>query len=140
MANLFGGKTEDFGKLLLRLTVGGLMLFHGIGKIQSGVEWMKQPLTAHHLPGFLAYGVYIAELLAPALILAGYRARLASLVVAFDMVMAVFLVQREQLLAIKGAGGGWGIELEAFFFLAAMAIFFIGSGKLKLSKSSGVWD
>ncbi len=28
---------EDFGKLLLRLAVGGLMLFHGVHKLFAGL-------------------------------------------------------------------------------------------------------
>ena len=31
---------RDIGALLLRLTVGGLMLFHGIDKITGGISWM----------------------------------------------------------------------------------------------------
>ena len=30
---------DDYGKLLSRLAVGGLMLFHGVHKVSHGVAW-----------------------------------------------------------------------------------------------------
>ncbi|MDE3058898.1 MAG: DoxX family protein [Bacteroidota bacterium] len=130
---------EDMGKLMIRIAVGGLILFHGFAKMVHGVAWIKGPLGAFGLPGFLAYGTYIAEVVAPILILLGVRARLAALVIAFDMVMAVLLVLRQNIFVVKQAGGGWGIELEAFFFLTSLALFFIGAGKYSVSKTS-MWD
>ncbi|CAA6813055.1 MAG: Unknown protein, partial [uncultured Sulfurovum sp.] len=32
--NIF--KNDDLGKLILRLMIGGLMLFHGVAKLQNG--------------------------------------------------------------------------------------------------------
>ena len=48
---------EDFGRLLLRLTVGGLMLFHGLHKLIGGIDGIAGMLVAKGLPGFIAYGV-----------------------------------------------------------------------------------
>ena len=39
--------TDDLGKLLLRLTLGVLLLLHGIAKLKSGVAWLGAPLAAH---------------------------------------------------------------------------------------------
>ena len=50
---------EDFGKLLLRLAVGGLMLFHGLHKLIGGVDGISAMLVAKGLPGFIAYGVLV---------------------------------------------------------------------------------
>jgi putative oxidoreductase len=130
---------EDLGKLILRLALGGVVLFHGVFKLTHGVEWIKQPLAAHGLPGFLAYGTYLAEVLAPVLIVVGWKARLAALAIGFDMLMALFLVLRPQILAIKErGGGGWGVELEALILLVALVIFLIGSGRYRLGR--GAWD
>ena len=54
----------DLGRLLLRLTLGFCVLFHGIAKIQGGVEGIAHDLIALGLPGFIAYGVYVGEVLA----------------------------------------------------------------------------
>ncbi|MGH2575246.1 MAG: DoxX family protein [Ignavibacteria bacterium] len=133
-------KSDDAGKLLLRITVGGLMLFHGVSKLVQGVEGVKGLLGANGLPGFLAYGLYAAEIIAPALIILGWWTRIAALVVAFDMLMAILLVFKQQLFTIKEMGGGWTIELEAFFLLSSLVLFFTGGGKYSISKKQSAWD
>lgn len=44
---------EDFGKLLLRLAVGGLMLFHGVHKLFAGIDGISGMLIAKGFPGLL---------------------------------------------------------------------------------------
>ncbi len=51
-------ENADLGKLIIRLTLGGLMLFHGIAKLLNGVGFIEGELASHGLPTFLAYGVY----------------------------------------------------------------------------------
>jgi putative oxidoreductase len=140
MGSLLAFKSDDLGKLMLRLAVGGLILFHGISKLTHGIGWLPPILQAHGLPGFIAYGVFVAEVVAPILILLGTMTRLAALTIAFDMVMAFLLVMRSELFALKQSGGGWAIELEAFFFISACALFFMGSGSYSITKGKGTWD
>ena len=45
---------HDLGALLLRLTVGGLMLFHGADKMAHGIGWMGSALAAKGLKSFTA--------------------------------------------------------------------------------------
>ncbi len=52
---------EDAGKLLLRLAVGGLMLFHGLHKLLDGVDGISGMLVAKGWPGFIAYGVLVGD-------------------------------------------------------------------------------
>ena len=75
---------EDVGKLLLRVVVAGLMLFHGFDKIAHGPGHVMQDLAEHGMPVVLGYGVYIGEVLAPILILVGAWTRLAALVYAVE--------------------------------------------------------
>ena len=79
---------DDVGKLLLRLAVGGLMLFHGIHKLIDGVDGISGMLAAQGLPGFIAYGVLVGEVVAPCLLILGVLTRPAALVLAFTMVVA----------------------------------------------------
>lgn len=128
-------KSNDLGKLILRVGLGAILLFHGVSKINHGVGWIKPRLAQVGLPGFLAYGPYLAEVLAPILLIVGYRVRLAALVIAIDMVMAVFLVLRHEVFSLsKAPGGAWAIELQALIFLAAVAIAFLGSGAYAISR------
>lgn len=131
---------DDAGKLILRLTVGGLMLFHGVSKLRHGVAWMAGPLGAHHLPASLAYGVYVGEVLAPVLLILGIFTRPAAWLVIIDMLMALYLVVRGHALELNPQTGAIGAELQFFYVFAALAIAFLGSGRYAISKGRGRWD
>ena len=130
--------TEEASRLLLRFAVGGLMLFHGISKIRHGVDYMFPLLEAKGLPIRMAYASYIGEVVAPLLILAGVLSRLASLVVAGTMVMAVYLALESQVFALNQYGG-WAIELNVFFFLGAIAIALLGPGRFSIRQGGNWW-
>jgi len=129
--------SEDAGKLVVRLMVGGLLLFHGISKAFNGVDFIVKGLAAHHLPAFIAYGVYVGEILAPVLIILGLWTRLSGLVVAFDLLVAILLVRLPAMLTIS-RGGGWAVELDVFFLLGGLAILFLGPGKLRFGRGKGM--
>lgn len=130
---------EDWGKLLLRVTIGGLLLLHGISKLRNGIGWMAGPLSTLGLPAFVGYGVYVGEVVAPLFVIAGKFARLAGLVIAFSLLMAIIIVLRGKVFSLN-QGGGWAIELEMLFLLGGVTIFLLGSGRYSLSKGQGRWD
>ena len=41
---------QDFGRLLLRLAVGGLVLLHGVAKLRNGLGGIEGMLEARGLP------------------------------------------------------------------------------------------
>ena len=129
-------RNDDRGKLFLRIAVAGIILFHGWFKLTHGVGWIQGMLGGM---GFLAYGTYLAELVAPLFILVGFRTRLAALAIVIDMLVAILLVLRTSLFTVKEMGGGWAIEVEAMILLCALALFYTGSGKYAIS-STGKWD
>ena len=124
----------DLGLLVLRLGVGTLLLFHGIYKVTHGVAWIAGPLGRAGLPAWLSYGVYVGEVLAPVLLILGLWTRVAALVIAFDMFMAIFLARRGDVAKINPMGGGWAIELEVMFLVAALAIALMGSGRYGIGR------
>jgi len=67
-------QSDDAGKLVLRLTLGILILLHGIAKLMDpgGLAGISGMLAAKGLPAFIAYGVYIGEVVAPAMIIAAW--------------------------------------------------------------------
>lgn len=130
---------EDWGKLLLRLAVGGLLIFHGIAKMRNGIGWMAGPLAGLGLPAFIGYGVYVGEVVAPIFLLLGKWARIAGVVVAFNLLSAIIIALRGQLFTLN-RGGGWAIELELMFLFGGLTIFLLGSGKYSISRGNGAWD
>jgi putative oxidoreductase len=130
---------DDIGKLIVRLAIGGLLLFHGIAKLSNGIGWMGGMLGSIGLPAFVGYGVYVGEIVAPLLILAGKFTRPAGLVVAFNMLVATLLARRDSIGKLN-QGGGWDIELEMLFLLGGAALWFLGSGRFAASQGKGRWD
>ena len=126
---------EDFGKLLLRFVVGGLMLFHGLHKLFGGVDGISAMLVAKGLPGFIAYGVLVGEVVAPILLILGVLTRPAALVLAFTMVVAWLMVGLGETGALDKTGA-WAIESLVYFFVAALAIAFLCAGKYALGGKS----
>lgn len=131
---------DDVGKLILRLTVAFLMVFHGIGKVQRGIGWMEGLLSQHYLPFFVGYGVYIAEVAAPILLIVGIFTRPAAAVIAFDMIMAMILAVKGRVFTISERSGALGGEIELFYLFTSLAIVFLGSGRYAVSRGAGRFD
>ncbi len=128
-------KGIDIGLFILRVTVSVPMLFHGLSKITSGVSFIQGTLIENGWPGWFAYGVYIGEIVAPILLIIGWRTRIAAFVFAFNMIFATFLVHSDDIFKL-GSHGEWAIELQALYIFAAVVLIFTGSGKIAISKSS----
>ncbi len=119
--------SENIGKLLLRLTVGGMLLFHGIYKLQHGIGTIKGMVAAHHLPDIVAYGVYIGEVIAPLLLILGFYSRIWAGIIVFNMLTALWLTHFQSLHSF-GAHGAWGAEAAMFYLMGALSIVLLGSG------------
>jgi putative oxidoreductase len=120
---------SDQGRLILRLAVAGLLLVHGVAKVGGGVGWISDMLGQMGLPGFLAYGAYAGEVLAPLLVLAGVFTRPAALVIAVHMTSALLLARRDAIFTINPQSGGMATEVELLFLFGAVAIALLGSGR-----------
>lgn len=129
--------SEDFGKLVLRLGLGGLMLFHGVHKLLNGLDPIKSMLAAHNMSETIAYGVYLGELVAPILIILGLFSRIGGLLIAADMVVAVVLAGLPRL-TMLAPSGGYALELEVFYLVSALAVTLLGSGRF--SVGAGRWN
>ena len=130
---------DDAGKLILRLAIGGLMLVHGIDKVLHGVSGMVDMIASKGLPGALAYGAYVGELIAPILILIGLFTRIAGLLVTFTMITAIGLVHMGDLMKLT-PHGGYALELQVLYLLGGLAIFFLGAGKFSITRGHGPWN
>lgn len=123
---------ENTGKLLLRVSLGALMLFHGVKKFNSGVEGMKGMISGAGFPEALAYGAYLGELIVPILLILGLMTRVSALVYSFTMAFAIYLVHANDIFTINAKTGGLVIELPLLYLLAGVALAFLGAGKYSL--------
>ena len=125
--------SENIGKLILRLMVGGMMLFHGIDKALHGITFIKGLLKMQGIPEMLAYGVYVGEILSPIFLIIGWKSRIWAGVMVFSMAVAIYLTKLGSFLSI-GAHGSWALELPMFYLLSALAIVLLGSGKYAVER------
>ena len=125
---------ESTGKLILRITLGILILLHGIAKLRGGIDWLDGALEAARLPTFLKYGVYVGEVLAPLAVIAGYYARIGAWLVAVNMLFAFGLVHGSELFLLDPQSGGLKLELQYMFFFTAIGLALIGPGRYAINQ------
>lgn len=124
---------ENTGKLILRLMLGILILTHGIGKLTNGVDWMDDMLTASGLPVFFKYGVYVGEVVAPALVILGFYTRAGAWLIAVNMLFAIGLAHWGEVFAIT-ENGALAIEKQYLFMFSAIALALIGPGRYAINQ------
>ena len=131
--------TEDAGKLVLRLTLGLLILLHGVAKITGGIDFVTGALAKAGVPEGVGYLVYVGELVAPLFVILGAWTRPAALVIAINMVVAVLLAHTSQLFSLAKTGG-YALELQAMYLFGAIAIALLGAGRYSLAGARGRWN
>jgi len=129
---MYPAATDAAGKLLLRVSVAALIMMHGISKLFRGVAGIGDQLQAVGIPGFVAYGAYIGEVVAPVLIIVGFYARLGAAVMAFNMLVAILLVHSHHLFTLT-PNGGFEIELQYIYLLGALSVMLMGPGRYAIN-------
>ncbi len=124
---------DDFGKLILRLTLGILILLHGVAKLKSGVGFLTPLVQGIGLPPWFAYGVFIGEIVAPIMVILGLFTRTGAFIIFVNMIFAILLMHRPELFTL-GKQGGWALELQGMFLFTAFALIFMSPGRYALTR------
>lgn len=124
---------NDTGKLVLRLTLGILILLHGIFKLRHGIGPIQGMVTGMGMPAFVAYGVFAGEVLGPLLLIIGFYARIGAALIAINMLFAFWLVHTSELTSLTQTGG-WALELQGMFLFTAVALVFMGPGRIAINQ------
>lgn len=122
----YNHRSLDFALLILRLAIAGLMLTHGIGKLNTLLEGgeikFPDPIGVGSVLSLVL--TVFAEVFCSALILIGLATRLAVLPLIVTMLVAV--------LVIHAADGMQEKELAFHYLLAYLVLLFAGSGKFSV--------
>jgi putative oxidoreductase len=113
---------NDLGLLILRIGFAGLMLTHGIPKINSLFESpikFTDPIGLGETTSLIL--ALIGEVIAPILILVGFKTKLATIPAIITMAVAAFVVHANDPIDIK--------EKALLFLLGFIAILITGAGK-----------
>jgi len=123
----------DTGKLILRLALGVLILLHGVAKLSSGIDGITRMVTSAGLPDWVAWGVYVGEVVAPLMVIAGWFSRIGAAIIGVNMVFAVALAHRSDIFQLNSTGG-WELELQGMFLFTALAIACLGPGRYSANR------
>jgi len=124
-------KLQDSGLLLVRLLSGGMMLTHGIPKIDrlmgEGPVKFADPFGLG--PEISLVLVLFAEVACSILLMIGFKTRLATLPLMFTMLVAAFYVH--------GADPFGEKELPLLFFTVFGSILISGAGTYSVDQAIG---
>lgn len=109
----------EMGTLILRVILGVTFFVHGLVKFQGGIENIAGWFDSIGLPGFLAYGVALLEVIGGILLVFGLFSRIVSGLFALLMVGAIIKVK----LAVGFLGNGQMAGYELDLALLAMSVF-----------------
>ncbi|MDF0725501.1 DoxX family protein [Cytobacillus sp. S13-E01] len=115
----------ELGTLLLRVFLGISFFIHGLSKFQGGIENTVGWFEMIGLPGFMAYGVALLELVGGILLVIGLGSRIVSTLFAFLMIGT--LIKAKLSVGFLGDGTGAGYELDLAFLAIAVVILINGS-------------
>jgi putative oxidoreductase len=123
------GRIGSVSLLLLRLVMGVAFLFHGWPKIQNPMAWMGPDAP---VPGFLQFLAALAEFGGGMALIVGLLARLASLGIATNMVVAIGMVHLPLGDPFVGKPGGPSYEPAAVYLACAILFVLLGPGRFLL--------
>ena len=88
----FLNRLQPLGLLVLRLTLGAIMIAHGFPKVFGGAHHHVEVVRSLGIPGWMAYLSTAAEFGGGIFLIVGFLTRFAALCVLIDMLVAIFAV------------------------------------------------
>lgn len=120
--------TQDYGTLLLRVTLGVMFLAHGLLKVLVyTVPGTVQFFETQGFPGALAYAVIAAELVGGTLLILGVYTRWVALALV-PILLGAFNVHWPNGWVFSTPNGGW--EYPAFLTITTIVQSLLGGGAL----------
>lgn len=130
---MIDARTAPYAGLLLRLTLGGALLAHGLMKVfvftLPGTVGFFQSLG---LPGALAYLVVLVEVAGGLALILGFKTRIAALI-AVPVLLGAAWVHAPNGWVFSNPSGGW--EFPVFWAAALVVQSLLGDGAYSVSRS-----
>ena len=118
---------NNIGLLLLRIGFGGVMLTHGMPKLQkilAGDFSFGDPIGIGSTASLIL--AVLCEVLFPIIVIIGFKTRLSAIPVIITMAIAAFVVHAEDPFATK--------EKAILFLIGFIVIALLGAGKFSVDK------
>ncbi|CAN5736845.1 hypothetical protein BH24ACT3_BH24ACT3_14250 [soil metagenome] len=124
--------------VVLRLIIGGLFVWHGIDKFDTGISMVEGAFTMWGVPapGFTAPLTAVVEIGAGLLVVLGLGMRIAAMALSVIMIGALIYVKQD--LGIISSQPMPGAELDLSLLAGLVAITVLGPGRLSLDHRLGL--
>lgn len=123
--------TFDYGTLALRIALGGMFLSHGLLKFfVFTLAGTAAFFTSVGFPGFAAYVVVPAEILAGVALLVGFQVRLVALA-GLPILLGTVAVHAANGWLFSNPKGGW--EYPVYLIVTSLAVALLGGGRLAVT-------
>jgi len=140
LTNALTATRTDTAKLLVRVSVGALILVH-TWAVVNGELLIRETLVRWHLPVELLWTCLVFEGIAPIMVILGVYARLGAWLMTFWMVMAFLLahIDTGHLVQLNPVGNAWRVEGPFFFLVLSFVVALQGAGRYGLN-IGGKWN
>lgn len=119
------GKLHDITHFGIRAAIGVIFLVHGSQKFNPGFVGF---LTSLGIPAEMQIPIALVEFVPGILLIVGVLARISSVLLAIDMLGAIFFVKHAASLT-----GEHGFEFDLILLAGNLVIIAIGPGRVSLS-------
>jgi putative oxidoreductase len=109
----------------LRITAGVLFMVHSVGKFDSGSQGF---FSSVGLPPEMALLIGLLELIGGALLVAGVLTRIASSLLAIEMLAVMIFIKK-----LHSFSGQGGLELDLLAFAILLTLIVLGPGRISIS-------
>ena len=120
-------RLQPLALLLMRLTLGAIMVVHGYHKVFGGLHHHAQMVAGLGLPAWLGYVSAFTEFLGGLLVLAGLFTRAAAFAICINLAVAIWKVHWH-----NGLTGDHGFEFPLAAATLAFALIFFGGGPVAI--------
>ena len=120
-------RLQPLALLVVRLTLGAIMVAHGYHKVFGGLQHHAQFVSSLGLPAWTAYLSAFTEFFGGLLVLAGLFTRVAALAICINLSVAIWKVHLH-----NGLTGNGGFEFPLAVATLAFTLIFFGPGPIAL--------
>lgn len=131
--------STDFVALMLRLTAGGALLFHGVPKVRGG--WGKQAgqwIGSMGVPPGAATLVTLLEFFGGLFLMIGLLVPVVAAFFAVQFLGIIAMKVMKMKAGFMGAAGKQGFELDYVYLVLSLAILMVGAGSISLDGLLGI--
>ena len=117
-------KLKPLGLLLLRVALGGILIYHGYPKLFGHTRDAMQAFTHMGLPGYFVYIAGVIEFFGGCMLIVGLFTRLAGLLIAGEMTVGLWKLHD----FISNPMAVRNYELPLLLAVSAFALATVGAG------------